>query len=241
MTAAADSPSAKPQMDIGSALPREFRAWRRLRIVKRDESFSLIFSPRKQIYRVGVEVGGAPGGPSWAGCGPPDMDFSFGIFLIFQIDVPWSFRSFRELLFLHINNTMESLLKTASVRVSSIQIMQVRVQNKGKSVWKSRYDGDVSTHSLSHTNARTNTHRHAQTPINLDPHLFPCPHVYLAHSLSNYVYVSPRQHKAPCTCLSLSSTHIDTKNLLSLPQSLTYHACSLSLSRKHAQQGFPRE
>ena len=34
--------------------------------------------------------------------------------------------------------------KTASVRVSSIQIMQVRVQNKGKSVWKSRYDGDVS-------------------------------------------------------------------------------------------------
>ena len=39
---------------------------------------------------------------------------------------------------------MESLLKTASVRVSSIQIMQVRVQNKGKSVWKNRYDGDVS-------------------------------------------------------------------------------------------------
>ena len=66
------------------------------------------------------------------------------IFYYFQIDVPWSFRSFRELLFLHINNTMESLLKTVSVRVSSIQIMQVRVQNKGKSVWKSRYDGDVS-------------------------------------------------------------------------------------------------
>ena len=40
---------------------------------------------------------------------------------------------------------MAILLKTASVRVSSIQIMQVRVQNKGKSVWKSRYDGDVST------------------------------------------------------------------------------------------------
>ena len=39
---------------------------------------------------------------------------------------------------------MVILLKTASVRVSSIQIMQVRVQNKGKSVWKSRYDGDVS-------------------------------------------------------------------------------------------------
>ena len=40
---------------------------------------------------------------------------------------------------------MAILLKTASVRVSSIQIMQVRVQNKGKSVWKSRYNGDVST------------------------------------------------------------------------------------------------
>ena len=39
---------------------------------------------------------------------------------------------------------MVILLKTASVWVSSIQIMQVRVQNKGKSVWKSRYDGDVS-------------------------------------------------------------------------------------------------
>ena len=40
---------------------------------------------------------------------------------------------------------MAILLKTAPVRFSSIQIMQVRVQNKGKSVWKSRYNGDVST------------------------------------------------------------------------------------------------
>ena len=39
---------------------------------------------------------------------------------------------------------MAILLKTASLWVSSIQIMQVRVQNKGKSVWKSRYIGDVS-------------------------------------------------------------------------------------------------
>ena len=67
------------------------------------------------------------------------------IFYYFPKYAPWSFRSFRELLFLHINNTMAILLKTASVRVSSIQIMQVRVQNKGKSVWKSRYNGDVST------------------------------------------------------------------------------------------------
>ena len=39
---------------------------------------------------------------------------------------------------------MAVLLKRASVRVSFIQIMQVRVQNKGKSVWKSRYVGDIS-------------------------------------------------------------------------------------------------
>ena len=53
---------------------------------------------------------------------------------------------------------MAILLEIASFRVSSIQIMQVRVQNKGKSVWKSRYDGDVSTppiltHCLSSSNS----------------------------------------------------------------------------------------
>ena len=58
-----ESPSPEPQMDSRSALPRGFRAWWRLRIVKRDDLFSLIFSLRKQIYRVGVGVGGAPGGP----------------------------------------------------------------------------------------------------------------------------------------------------------------------------------
>ena len=55
-------PSQEPRTDSRSTLPREIRAWRRLRIVKHDDFFSLIFSPRKQIYRVGVEVGGAPGG-----------------------------------------------------------------------------------------------------------------------------------------------------------------------------------
>ena len=77
-----------PIKDSRSALPRGFRAWRRLRIVKHNEFFSLIFSPRKKIYRVGVEVGGAPGGPrgrgarprgagapppSWTGGGPPSL------------------------------------------------------------------------------------------------------------------------------------------------------------------------
>ena len=136
-----ESPSPEPRTDSRSALPRGFRAWRRLRIVKRDESFSLIFSPRTRIYGVGVEVGGASGGPrgrgarpppSWTACGPLDVDSSSSIFNIFQKYVPWSFRSFRELLFLHKNNTMAILLKTASVRVSSIQIMQVRVQTRAK-------------------------------------------------------------------------------------------------------------
>ena len=40
---------------------------------------------------------------------------------------------------------MGILLRTASDRVSSVQIIQVRVQNKGKSVRKTRYDGDVSS------------------------------------------------------------------------------------------------
>ena len=117
------------------------------------------FSPRTWIYRVGVEVGGAPGSPRGRGRAqgvgaPPTLvdrvwalwPSSFAsIFYIFLKYYPLIFRSFRELLFLHKNNTMAILVKTTSVRVSSIQIMQVRVQNKGKSVWKSRYDGDVST------------------------------------------------------------------------------------------------
>ena len=60
-------PSPEPRTDSRSALPREIRAWRRLRIVKRDESFSLIFSPRNTIYTVGVGVGGSPGGPRGRG------------------------------------------------------------------------------------------------------------------------------------------------------------------------------
>ena len=136
-----ESPSPEPRMDSRSALPREFRAWRRLRIVKHDGSFSLIFFlPESEYMESGLrsvesqgahEEGGAP--PlSWIGGGPPDVDSSSSIFYIFQNNSPLIFRSFRELLFLHKNNTMAILLKTASVRVSSNQIMQVRVQNKGK-------------------------------------------------------------------------------------------------------------
>ena len=85
-----------------------------------------------------------PGGccAPWA---PSPVVSGSSIFYIFQNKSPESFVPFRELLFLHKNNTMAILLKTTSVRVSSIQIMQIRVQNKGKRVRKSRYVGDVST------------------------------------------------------------------------------------------------
>ena len=56
-------PSPEPRMDSRSALPRGFRAWRWLRIVKRDDFFSLIFSPRNSIYGGGVGVGEATGSP----------------------------------------------------------------------------------------------------------------------------------------------------------------------------------
>ena len=88
-----ESPSPEPRTDSRSALPRGFRAWRRLRIVKRDDFFSRIVSLRKQIYRVGVGVGGSTGGPrgrgarpppSWKGCGPPGLHIWRGFFLIFS-------------------------------------------------------------------------------------------------------------------------------------------------------------
>ena len=43
-------PSPEPRTDSRSALPREIRAWQRLRIVKHDESFSLIFFLPEREY-----------------------------------------------------------------------------------------------------------------------------------------------------------------------------------------------
>ena len=82
-------PSLEPRMDSRSALPRQIRAWRRLRIVKRDESFSLIFFLPEHEYmelelrlveRQGAhEIGGrAMGG--WAR--PPT--------LVDRVWAPWS-------------------------------------------------------------------------------------------------------------------------------------------------------
>ena len=66
-----ESPSLEPRTDSRSALPREIRAWRRLRIIKRDESFSLIFLPRYEYMELELrsvehqgahEAGDAPRG-----------------------------------------------------------------------------------------------------------------------------------------------------------------------------------
>ena len=59
-------PSPEPRTDSRLALPRGFRAWQRLRIVKHDDFFSLIF-PQNSIYGVGVGVGEATGGPRGMG------------------------------------------------------------------------------------------------------------------------------------------------------------------------------
>ena len=91
----------------------------------------------------GRAQGGAPH-PHGQGVGP--LVFIFGKdFLLFFLRCSVEFQVIpRTFIFCTKSNTMAVLLKTTSVRVSSIQIIQVRVQNKGKSVWKRRYDGDIS-------------------------------------------------------------------------------------------------
>ena len=99
------------------------------------------------------------------------------------------------------------------------------------------------THSLSHTNARTNTHRHAQTPIYLDPHLSSCPHVYLTHSLSNYVYVSPRYTTQSPMYMSLSILHThrhkESVIIASVSNISHTHTVSLSLSQTRSTRVSP--
>ena len=134
-----ESPSPEPQTGSRSALPMKNRRWRWLHIVKRDGTSSPIFSREIGIYSAEIRVSGAMWAPqatrahpgaSWAPGGPPPVGLCSSIFYLFRKKSPKNFVQFRELLFLHKNNTMVVLLKTASVRVSFIQIMQIRVQNK---------------------------------------------------------------------------------------------------------------
>ena len=83
-------PSPSLRTDSRSALPREIRAWRRLRVIKRDETFSLIFLLPETVYmelelrteevRGAHEIGGRTlgGHPplSWTGLGPPGVFLS---------------------------------------------------------------------------------------------------------------------------------------------------------------------
>ena len=64
------SPSPERETDSRSGLPMKNRGRRRLCLVKCDNSFFLIFSPRTRIYGVGVEVGGVSGGPRGRGARP---------------------------------------------------------------------------------------------------------------------------------------------------------------------------
>ena len=92
-------PSLEPRTDSRSALPMKIRAWWRLCIVKRDESFSLIFFlPKSEFMELELELrsvgsqgaheeGVLPGGrpaPSWTGCGPPYVDSFASIFYKLQ-------------------------------------------------------------------------------------------------------------------------------------------------------------
>ena len=63
-------PSPEPQTNFKSALSREIRAWRRLRIIKHDESFSFFLTEHEYIelelrseeHQGAHEAGGAPRG-----------------------------------------------------------------------------------------------------------------------------------------------------------------------------------
>ena len=92
------------------------------------------------IGEVGVEnKSGGPTGsprgtgarppPSWGPRDSPPVTIRSSIFYIFQKKSPLIFIAFRELLFLHKNNTTVVLLKTASVRVSSNQIIPKSCKN----------------------------------------------------------------------------------------------------------------
>ena len=124
------SPSPEPQTDSRSGLPTKNRRWQRLRLMDRDNSFSLIFFWKIGFCSVGLRVcratrwgqstwarqeGACPGGLCPPRC-PALVDLgSRNSYLLYKKS-SWNFVPFQELLFLHKNNTMVVLLKTASVR-----------------------------------------------------------------------------------------------------------------------------
>ena len=82
------SPSPEPRTDSRSDLPREFRAWRWLLIVKRNESFSLIFFlPEREYIELELRSVEHPGptrqGARPGGGGAPPS-------LVDRVWAPWS-------------------------------------------------------------------------------------------------------------------------------------------------------
>ena len=74
-------PSQEPRTDSRSALPRKNRAWRWLSIVKRDESFSLIFFlPEHEYMKLELRSMEHPGAHE-AGGAPPT--------LVARVWAPW--------------------------------------------------------------------------------------------------------------------------------------------------------
>ena len=146
-------------MDSRSGLPMKNRRRRLLHLMEHDNSSSLIFFLEICDFIASVSrsaeppAGDNPHGCAWRGRalvgwahpGAPLRWFLAPEILFYYIKNPRkvSFHS-ENFYFCTKNNTMVVLLKTASVRVTFIQIMQIRVQNKRKSVRKSRYVGDVS-------------------------------------------------------------------------------------------------
>ena len=95
-----ESPSPEPRTDSRSALPIGFRAWRRIRIVKHDDFFSLIFLSKSKYIELelasegiqgGHKVGGRAPHPREQGVGP--LVFIFGEdFLLFFLRPPVEFQ-----------------------------------------------------------------------------------------------------------------------------------------------------
>ena len=92
-----ESPSPEPRTDSRSGFPREIRAWRRLRIVKHDDFFSLIFFlPESQYmelelaseghqgaHKVGARPREARPHPHGQGVGPLVFIFGEDFFIIY--------------------------------------------------------------------------------------------------------------------------------------------------------------
>ena len=107
----------------------------------------LVSEGHQGAHEVGrrAQGGGARPPPSWTGCGPPGLHLLRGFFIVFAKVFRGVLGHSENFYFLHIKQHHGNFAENSVSPDSSIQIIQVRVQNKGKSVWKSRYDGDVST------------------------------------------------------------------------------------------------